>query len=251
MILDDAEETTYILKSLLETNGLRAIARTSPQDALRMYKVNFDIDLIITDLRLPEMSGQSFIIEVRKIEAQQKRPKIPILVLTAESSQKEKVACLGQYGADEYLVKPAKCTELMDVVKALLTSKAVKTVMKVLIIEDEAISRKLVSALIAQSGDTATGFGTLAEAKQELAANYAKYDVILLDSQLPDGTGVMFMEYYEQLIKEKEARRIPVVSMSGNKIQDQEFMYKAYKMHACLEKPVSKTQLLDVIKSIR
>ncbi len=80
--------------------------------------------------------------------------------------------------------------------------------------------------------------------------NRGQCDLVLLDSQFPDGTGADFMLYYTILAKAKRIKMAPVASMSKNSAQCQELAYAGYHMHAFLEKPVTKSQLLGVLRSI-
>ncbi len=58
------------------------------------------------------------------------------------------------------------------------------------------------------------------------------------------------MKHYQKVIKETRCE-VPVISMSGNTAQDQEKKYTGFKIHAFLEKPISKGTLLGVVKSIK
>ena len=238
------------MQELLQYNGLEVVAKNRATEALELYKTGTEnIDMIITDLRMPEMSGQLFMIEVRKFEKEASRPRVPILVLTAEASPAERVACLSQYGADDYLLKPIKLQDLMNSVEKILTHKNRKLTRKILLIDDDGTSRRIIAHLIRQNGDSSACCTNIEEAKKEFSANYAKYDAIFLDNLLPDGTGLDFMEHYAKVLEGKP--KIPVVSMSGNSQHDQESMYRGYRIYTFLEKPITKRSLLDVIKSIR
>ncbi len=78
-----------------------------------------------------------------------------------------------------------------------------------------------------------------------------KYDVIFLDNQLTDGSGVEFMEHYKNVVTAHGGQAVPVVSMSGNAVRDQERTYSAFNMHAYLQKPIPKAMLLGLVKAIR
>ncbi|MDR3395589.1 MAG: response regulator [Parasulfuritortus sp.] len=252
LVVDDIPDNTYIMQQLLSQNGLNVVAMNRAQDALEAYKKTRDIDLVITDLRMPGMSGQALIMEIRKVEAETGRNRTPIMVLTGEAARDERIACLSQYGADDYLLKPIKLQDLMASVEGLLIKRPkAKTAKRILVIDDDLMSRKLIITLIKQSGDDAFGCASIAEAKCEIDKNYDKYQGILLDSQLPDGIGLDFMVHYAELLKNKGTKQLPVISMSGNSAQDQEKLYLGYPLHAFLEKPVSKSQLLDVLRSIQ
>jgi DNA-binding response OmpR family regulator len=70
-------------------------------------------DLIVLDLMLPRMSGLDVCRVVREEQA------VPILVLTARNTEKDKIAVLG-LGADDYVTKPFSMQELMARVSAIL-----------------------------------------------------------------------------------------------------------------------------------
>jgi len=75
---------------------------------------NFEYDLVILDLMLPRLPGLEVL---RRIRA--KSPQLPVLILTAKSELKDKVAGLDS-GADDYLIKPFAYAELSARVRALL-----------------------------------------------------------------------------------------------------------------------------------
>jgi len=73
-----------------------------------------DFDLILLDVMLPGKSGYDVCREVRK-----KKPRLPILMLTAKSHEAEKVLGL-EMGADDYVTKPFSPLELRARIRALL-----------------------------------------------------------------------------------------------------------------------------------
>eukprot|EP01022_Parablepharisma_sp_SALTPOND_P022908 TRINITY_DN46_c0_g1_i1.p6 TRINITY_DN46_c0_g1~~TRINITY_DN46_c0_g1_i1.p6 ORF type:complete len:237 (-),score=42.11 TRINITY_DN46_c0_g1_i1:2111-2821(-) len=235
----------------MQNHGLRVTIQNRAKEALELYKNDNNIDLIITDLRMPEMSGQQLIIEVREQEKVRNLPKVPIMVLTGEASGNERVACLSEYGANAYLLKPIKLTDLMASVENLLTEEKSRTSKNILLIDDDAISQRLISKILKQAGESPFSASTIQKAKEEFTANYDKYDIIFLDSELPDGIGLDFMKHFTNTIKEKSLKKPPpVVSMSGNSIPDQQDLYRDYEMYSFLQKPISKTMLLGIIKSV-
>lgn len=76
-------------------------------------------DLIITDLMMPKKTGEDLCEAVRAME---KTQHIPIIVLSAKSSQRDKVK-LYEMGADNYLTKPFESEELKAIVAVLIQSR--------------------------------------------------------------------------------------------------------------------------------
>ncbi len=244
-------DSAYILGKAMSRCGVKTEAAGRAQDALEELRQTPDIDLMITDLRMPGMSGQSLIREIRGWETETHSPRrLPILVLTGEGSPEERVACLGQYGADDYLLKPVKMQELIKAAENVLMKARTGSSQdrKVLVVEDDTVSRRLLSAILRKCGETPVGCGSVAEATLELDSNYEKYKAVFLDSQLPDGMGVDVLIHLQNSGKKPP---LPVVSMSGGSEDELRRLYAGHSIYAYLEKPVSKSALLHVLRSIR
>ncbi|MGF6774057.1 two-component system response regulator TctD [Paraburkholderia sp. GAS199] len=75
-------------------------------------------DAVLLDLRLPGISGKDVLARLRR-----KRDSVPVLMLTANGSTDDKVACFTA-GADDYVVKPFDARELVARIKALIRRQA-------------------------------------------------------------------------------------------------------------------------------
>jgi DNA-binding response OmpR family regulator len=84
---------------------------------LHLAVVN-DFDVIVLDLGLPGMDGLEVCRHVREV-----RPQVPILMLTARDGELETVAGLDA-GADDYVTKPFRLSELLARVRAMLRRSA-------------------------------------------------------------------------------------------------------------------------------
>lgn len=139
LILDDIPENTIIIKRLLEKHGIEGITCNSGQEALEIIKKRSHIDALVTDLRMPGMSGQEVIMAVRNFELEEELASIPIIVVSAESDTGERILCLSKYGANDFLLKPIKLADLLlSLYKALMNIGPGRK--RILIVEDEAVS---------------------------------------------------------------------------------------------------------------
>lgn len=111
LIVEDEAKIRKIIKSYLKEEYYIAEADSGTK-ALKIFK-NDNFDLIILDLMLPELSGEKVCKKIRQIS------EIPIIMLTAKSSEKDKIDGFN-YGADDYLTKPFSPRELLMRVKAIL-----------------------------------------------------------------------------------------------------------------------------------
>ena len=101
LIVDDSESIREVVSFTLENAGHNVLVGNDGKDALKFLD-GTKIDLIITDLHMPEMDGIELIKEVRKREDYKF---IPILFLTTESQTAKKMEAK-QAGATGWIVKP-------------------------------------------------------------------------------------------------------------------------------------------------
>lgn len=114
-VVEDDENIREIIRCSLESCGLRV---TGFEDAVEMFGTlsNHLPDIILLDLMLPRMDGLD---ALKQLKADARSSHIPILILTAKSSETDKVAGL-DLGADDYITKPFGVLELMARVRAAL-----------------------------------------------------------------------------------------------------------------------------------
>ncbi len=112
LIEDDQALAAYIAKALTQA-GFLVESAGDGATGLRLA-LELDIDLAIIDIMLPIMDGFTVIKRLRE-----KKPSLPILVLSAKRSVEDKVTGL-ELGSDDYLTKPFSLAELIARVRALL-----------------------------------------------------------------------------------------------------------------------------------
>lgn len=111
LIVEDEKKIADIVGSYLERDGFKVTIANTGQDALGQIKNNFD--LIILDLMLPDIDGETICSSIRESSD------VPIIMLTAKSSEDDRIKGLG-IGADDYVIKPFSPRELVARVKAHL-----------------------------------------------------------------------------------------------------------------------------------
>ncbi len=253
MLLDDIPENTFILEQILRKYNVQISSYQDGALALDSYRSNpSGFDGVITDLRMPLMSGQAFIAELRRFERDAGiASPIPILVMTAENSGEEKRLCLTQYGANDFLLKPVK---LRDLIVALAkfhsqnsgTRNARIRRKRVLIIDDEVVGSKFMAAILADEGHVCVNAFSVVEGLSKLSSG--TFDVIVLDNLLGDGTGVDFLRK-AQIARGSGPK---VISVSGNSVEEQKRTYDeaegAFRIEGYLQKPVRKQDLLGMVR---
>ena len=112
LIVEDDPNLAQLVRIHVEDLGCDTVTADSGARALEAWRAG-GIDLVILDLMLPDMDGLSVCREIRGAG-----PYVPILMLTARSSEADRVLGL-EIGADDYLSKPFGIAELTARVKAL------------------------------------------------------------------------------------------------------------------------------------
>ena len=114
-ILEDDESIRELISYTLIQTGYQAEGFELPSDFFK--KINKEIpDLILLDIMLPEEDG---IQVLKRLKEDQNLLKIPVIILTAKSSEYDTVLGLNS-GADDYIIKPFGMMELLARIKAVL-----------------------------------------------------------------------------------------------------------------------------------
>lgn len=113
LVVEDDTGLQKYLKELLLDNGLSVQTASDGIAALEHLKKT-QPDLVILDLGLPNMSGETVCLEIRK-----NYPTLPVIILTAKDTISDIVQGLN-LGADDYMTKPFVADELLARIKARL-----------------------------------------------------------------------------------------------------------------------------------
>lgn len=112
LICDDENAVHESLKMYLEAENFHVISAFDGEESLRLFNEEKP-DLIILDLMMPGISGTEVCREVRRDS------NVPIIMLSAKGEEIDRIIGL-ELGADDYIVKPFNCREVVARVKAVL-----------------------------------------------------------------------------------------------------------------------------------
>ena len=187
LIVDDERSMGEFLSLLLSKDGYRVRATTSGRDALNCLEEEV-YNMLITDLRMPEMSGIELVREARR-----RYPDLGVVVMTAFASLESAVEAL-RLGAADYITKPFHVDEIRSVVEKALDGIALRRE-----------NRKLKAKLL-EDGSVPRIIGTSAETREllDLIHRVAPSDsTILITGE--SGTG---KEVVAQVIHQQSERAV-------------------------------------------
>jgi DNA-binding response OmpR family regulator len=141
LIVDDDEHIRNLLTDLLEKENFMVIACADTEEGYSRI-VKSQPDLVILDVKMPRIGG----IELCRLLRENTQTKaIPVIMLTVESSETDKVIGF-EVGADDYVTKPFSSRELIARVNSLLRRASRKE--EVEIIKIDGIEMNLVSRTV-------------------------------------------------------------------------------------------------------
>lgn len=115
LIIDDEADIRRTLQLWLTMNGFEVLLSQNGQDGLSRVKNEYP-DLIVLDLKLPDMPGEEV---CRQLKSNETYCNLPIIMLTAKNSDVDRV--IGRViGADSYVNKPFDPEELLKKISACL-----------------------------------------------------------------------------------------------------------------------------------
>lgn len=115
VIVDDEENIRELVADVLETENFKVIKCADTDEGYKRI-IKSKPDLVILDVKMPQIGG----IELcRLLRGNIETKNIPVIMLTVEATETDKVIGLG-VGADDYITKPFSNRELVARVRALL-----------------------------------------------------------------------------------------------------------------------------------
>ncbi|MBI9052394.1 MAG: PAS domain S-box protein [Bacteroidales bacterium] len=117
LIVEDEEINAEYLKEVLHIRGINFIHAKNGAEALKIFKKNKEIDLVLMDLKMPIMDGFEATKEMKKIKSH-----IPIIAQTAYAMKSDRIRALDA-GCDDYISKPIVEEALFELIKKHLANK--------------------------------------------------------------------------------------------------------------------------------
>ncbi len=250
LIVDDDVPTLNLLKEAVQQAGLNAIAESHSSKVMGMIE-NIDLDLAIIDLDMPEIDGFDLI---KLIKSKPNFTKLPIIIYTGKENYADDLQKIDGLFEDLLLKSSTNIEDLQNVVSAMIDRydepstpeevKEKKDTVKILLVEDYKHSQIIVTRLLKKNKfESIVVVENGQEALDEVKVQ--KYDLILMDMQMPVMNGFEATQKIRQLDEYKDT---PIVALTA-------FAMKGDR-EKCLEagatdyiaKPIDSIEFIEKVK---
>ncbi|MBB3191035.1 response regulator transcription factor [Halomonas cerina] len=119
LVIDDEPQIRRFLRISLSSQGFEVIEAAAGAESIPMIQAG-GIDLVLLDLGLPDMDGQTV------LEVLRRHSDVPVIVVSVREQENEKVQALDN-GANDYVTKPFGIRELLARIRALLRRQSLAT----------------------------------------------------------------------------------------------------------------------------
>lgn len=254
LIVDDNQHNRIILSEFLikheaifdeAKNGTEALQKVEAASKAKNY-----YDLILLDGRMPDIDGFTV---AKKMNEQALIHQTVIMMLTSDQRSGD-IKKSKDLGIKDYLVKPISSKELSKKISIAIgaSSKEDKksgdfvtyhTKKEVLVADDNPDNRALIEAYLKGTNfiPTLVENGALAA---EIFKN-KKFDIVLMDIQMPVMDGIKATEHIRQFEKQNQLHRTPILALSAYALKEEKDKSIAAGCDAHLTKPIKKVDLLS------
>jgi len=263
LVVDDNATNRRILVEMLTSWHMAPVAVADARAALQLLQKAAStprrFHAVISDCQMPDVDGYML---VRWIREDARLRDLPFIMLTSIGAR-ESAARLRRRGITAALAKPVKHSDLLDTfasqfavvtrrepppAAATLATRAPRR-LKVLLAEDHAVNRKLVTTILKKRGHNVEAVEHGGAAIQALETARSPFDVVIMDLQMPEMGGLDAT----RIIREREAgtaRHVPIVALTAHAMKGDRERCLAAGMDGYLSKPIDVNLLLATVEHI-
>jgi GAF domain-containing protein/CheY-like chemotaxis protein len=256
LVVDDNATNRRVLSLQCAKWGMQPRDTESPAQAVQWIEAGERLDLAILDMHMPEMDGLELARAIRKAA-----PTLPLVLFTS-LGRREAGDVDNVFNA--YLGKPIHQSQLYDTLVGILAANAAPRApapsrpgldsqmgtrhpLRILLAEDNAVNQKLALRILQQLGYRADVAANGLEAVASV--NRQRYDVILMDVQMPEMDGLDATRAIRARHGSDEGPRI--IAMTANAMQGDRELCLAAGMDDYITKPVRVERLVEALHLAR
>lgn len=234
LVCEDDADVASLLRLLLEGAGFVCDIAPTLADARRCLQ-RAVYDALTLDLTLPDGNGISLLRELRAMPA---LAGLPVVVVSARADEGRHEFSGGAIGMVDWITKPIDEATLVGTLERAVSGTSGRP--RVLHVEDDADLRAILARAM-QDKIEWVGAGDLAEAETRLRE--ARFDLVVLDLDLPDGSGLTLLE----CLRAVPGGPIPVLVLSASEIDNG---VRARVQEALVKSRLSEERVVETILSL-
>jgi DNA-binding response OmpR family regulator len=237
LVDQDVDLLRQLLRWRLEAEGATVVEAATGGEALELAGTQ-PFDLVLTDLGLPDVSGEAVITGVRSLS----QGRTPVAVFSGAPAAD--LAHALELGAERVFTKPSDLDNLIRYLLGRRPDPVVEATMTVLIVEDDSAMRALLRDVLQRAGHRVMERPDGADLPA-LAA-HESFDAVIVDKELPGSDGLDLLSF---LRAHRPAVPVVVVTaFGGPDVAEEAARRGAHRYH---EKPFSMSALLETLESCR
>ncbi len=234
LICEDDADVAALLRLLLERAGFEAeVANTLAETRKKLTTGSYTA--MTLDLTLPDGSGLDLLKEMRMYPETEN---LPVVVVSARSDEGRASLKGDVIGLVDWITKPIDEGVLVRSLRRTVGAPRTKGRPRVLHVEDDSDLRVILGSSLKDSADW-VGVSTLHEAEERLRTE--RFDLVVLDLDLPDGSGLELLKHLNELA----GTSVPVLILSASETDN--------GVRAQVEKALVKSRLSEerIVETIR
>lgn len=264
LVVDDNPGNLEILTRLLQRSRVQVVQLKRGDEVVPTIQEIFasqdSLDICIIDIQMPGINGYEVAKRIRKLNSPMSH--LPLLAFSASTTIRSKK--LKESGFDGFIPKPIGRKKIMKMMYRTLTKKesledrykrgnmspryvaaeAPGQPLNILLAEDNPINQKLVRYMLTKAGYKLSMVKNGKRAVEVFFSNPEKFDLILMDIQMPQMTGMEAT----RIIRKKGFKDIPIIAMTAQSMKgDREKCLEA-GMNDYIAKPIKRADVLRIIK---
>jgi CheY-like chemotaxis protein/HPt (histidine-containing phosphotransfer) domain-containing protein len=262
LIIDDNPNNRIVLEELLRDWGVKTKSADSGFAGLVVLEDTYynqqKLDIIIVDNYMPGMDGLSV---SKTIRGNPNLKDVKILMMLSNEKSSD-ISVFKEIGIDSFIIKPIIKSDLRSTIlnligkpdsekeelkienqKEAFRSKS----LRILLVEDNTVNQKLVYNILERVGHKIILVNNGKEAL--VALKYKKFDLILMDIQMPimDGINATSKIRKQEL---ETSEHIPIIAMTANAMKGDREKYLEAGMDDYISKPIDPAELFSAIKKV-
>ncbi len=261
-VIDDDVNTLRRVDQVLTKNGYETECFNDPEIALKKLNEKKAPALIILDLMMPKMDGFQVLTEIRKND---ELSSVPVIILTSKKLLDEEIKFLEErtsgiffkesFDENVFLNRLDKILDKIKEAKSATTVSSIKVEkpaekptippLHILLVEDNLMNQKFMSHILKRLGSTfdiaVDGRDAIEKVKQ------GKYDLILMDIQMPVMDGLEATKYIRNELNMKD---IPIIALTAHAMKGDREKCIAAGCTGYITKPIDQQKLVSEIMSV-